>query len=178
MDRATRSGSHRSSRFAPRSKAASPTAWSRSLIWNTRRPTSPALLTSWLQRGATMSIKVVPLFLGPGGHVRGDVPQLIERATRQTPARGVRCEAVYRRRSRRARCDCRLRGVLTKPQCTSPRRQHLCEPHRVRCCLYRERKLSAFRKLSAPVRTWSASIWKTRCTLTESSRRAKGFSVG
>lgn len=35
-------------------------------------------------RGATF-IKVVPLFLGPGGHVRGDVPQLIERATLQHP---------------------------------------------------------------------------------------------
>ena len=35
-------------------------------------------------RGAT-SIKVVPLFLGPGGHVRGDVPQLIERASTKHP---------------------------------------------------------------------------------------------
>ena len=35
-------------------------------------------------RGA-MSIKVVPLFLGPGGHVRGDVPQLIERASTKHP---------------------------------------------------------------------------------------------
>ena len=31
-------------------------------------------------RGAT-SIRVIPLFLGPGVHVRGDVPQLIERAS-------------------------------------------------------------------------------------------------
>jgi sirohydrochlorin cobaltochelatase len=30
-------------------------------------------------RGATL-IEVVPLFLGAGGHVRNDVPQLIERA--------------------------------------------------------------------------------------------------
>ncbi len=29
----------------------------------------------------TKVIKVVPLLLGPGGHVRGDVPQLIEQAT-------------------------------------------------------------------------------------------------
>ena len=35
-------------------------------------------------RGSTV-IKVVPLFLGPGGHVRGDVPQLIERATLKHP---------------------------------------------------------------------------------------------
>ena len=35
-------------------------------------------------RGATF-IKVVPLFLGPGGHVRGDVPQLIERAIIKHP---------------------------------------------------------------------------------------------
>lgn len=35
-------------------------------------------------RGATF-IKVVPLFLGSGGHVRGDVPQLIERATIKHP---------------------------------------------------------------------------------------------
>ena len=35
-------------------------------------------------RGATL-ISVVPLFLGPGGHVRGDVPQLIERATLKHP---------------------------------------------------------------------------------------------
>jgi len=31
------------------------------------------------------SIKVVPLFLGPGGHVRGDVPQLIDRASARYP---------------------------------------------------------------------------------------------
>lgn len=30
-------------------------------------------------------IKVVPLFLGPGGHVRADVPQLIERASTKHP---------------------------------------------------------------------------------------------
>jgi sirohydrochlorin cobaltochelatase len=30
-------------------------------------------------QGAT-SITVVPLFLGPGGHVRNDVPQLVDRA--------------------------------------------------------------------------------------------------
>ena len=30
-------------------------------------------------RGTTV-IEVVPLFLGPGGHVRNDVPQLLERA--------------------------------------------------------------------------------------------------
>lgn len=30
-------------------------------------------------RGTTL-IEVVPLFLGPGGHVRNDVPQLVERA--------------------------------------------------------------------------------------------------
>ncbi len=35
-------------------------------------------------RGAAF-IKVVPLFLGPGGHVRGDVPQLIERAQVKYP---------------------------------------------------------------------------------------------
>ena len=35
-------------------------------------------------RGAT-SIRVVPLFLGPGGHVRRDVPQLIERASAKHP---------------------------------------------------------------------------------------------
>ena len=35
-------------------------------------------------RGVT-SIKVVPLFLGPGGHVRGDVPKLIERASVKHP---------------------------------------------------------------------------------------------
>ncbi len=35
-------------------------------------------------RGATL-IKVVPLFLGPGGHVRRDVPQLIERASAKHP---------------------------------------------------------------------------------------------
>lgn len=32
-----------------------------------------------IARGATL-IEVVPLFLGPGGHVRNDVPQMIERA--------------------------------------------------------------------------------------------------
>jgi sirohydrochlorin cobaltochelatase len=39
---------------------------------------------SLVARGAT-SIKVVPLFLGPGGHVRSDVPQLIERASVKHP---------------------------------------------------------------------------------------------
>jgi sirohydrochlorin cobaltochelatase len=33
-------------------------------------------------RGATL-IEVVPLFLGAGGHVRNDVPQLVERAMAQ-----------------------------------------------------------------------------------------------
>lgn len=33
-------------------------------------------------RGTTF-IKVVPLFLGPGGHVRSDVPQLVDRAMAQ-----------------------------------------------------------------------------------------------
>ena len=36
-------------------------------------------------RGATV-IKIIPLFLGPGGHVRGDVPQLIERAATKYPS--------------------------------------------------------------------------------------------
>ena len=35
-------------------------------------------------RGAAL-INVVPMFLGPGGHVRGDVPRLIERATTKHP---------------------------------------------------------------------------------------------
>lgn len=35
-------------------------------------------------RGAT-SINVVPLFLGPGAHVRVDVPQLVERASAMHP---------------------------------------------------------------------------------------------
>ena len=38
-----------------------------------------------VERAATTSIKVVPLFLGTGGHVRGDVPQLIERARVKHP---------------------------------------------------------------------------------------------
>lgn len=33
----------------------------------------------------TTFIKVVPLFLGPGGHVRGDVPQLVDRAKARHP---------------------------------------------------------------------------------------------
>ena len=37
-----------------------------------------------VSRGATF-INVVPLFLGSGGHVRGDVPQLIERASAKNP---------------------------------------------------------------------------------------------
>ncbi len=43
-------------------------------------PDFAAAVDSLVARGVT-SIKVVPLFLGPGGHVRGDVPQLIERAS-------------------------------------------------------------------------------------------------
>ena len=42
----------------------------------------PDLMTAvdkLVNRGATL-IEVVPLFLGPGGHVRNDVPQLVERA--------------------------------------------------------------------------------------------------
>jgi len=38
-----------------------------------------------VERGAATFIKVVPLFLGPGGHVRGDVPQLIQRASAKHP---------------------------------------------------------------------------------------------
>lgn len=48
-------------------------------------PDLPGAVDTLQARGAT-SIKVVPLFLGPGGHVRGNVPLLIERARAQHPS--------------------------------------------------------------------------------------------
>lgn len=39
------------------------------------------------------SIRVVPLFLGPGGHLKEDLPQLVERAAAARPALELRLEA-------------------------------------------------------------------------------------
>ena len=46
------------------------------------QPDLGAAVDQLVKHGATL-IEVVPLFLGPGGHVRNDVPQLVERARRQ-----------------------------------------------------------------------------------------------
>jgi len=52
-------------------------------------PDFMAAADALVARGVTV-IKVVPLFLGPGGHVRGDVPKMIERAmVRHTGVRFV-----------------------------------------------------------------------------------------
>lgn len=39
------------------------------------------------------SIRVVPLFLGPGGHLKEDLPRLVERAAAARPALDIRLEA-------------------------------------------------------------------------------------
>lgn len=39
------------------------------------------------------SIRIVPLFLGPGGHVKEDLPRLVERAAAARPALEIRLEA-------------------------------------------------------------------------------------
>ena len=46
------------------------------------QPDLSTAIDQLITRGTTL-IQIVPLFLGPGGHVRNDVPQLVERAMAQ-----------------------------------------------------------------------------------------------
>ena len=43
------------------------------------KPDFATAVEQLVARGTTL-VEVVPLFLGPGGHVRNDVPQMVERA--------------------------------------------------------------------------------------------------
>ena len=55
----------------------------------------PALadaIATLVQQGAT-SIRVVPVFLGAGGHVKNDLPQLVARARTDHPKVAIRLEA-------------------------------------------------------------------------------------
>ena len=44
--------------------------------------------------GKVASIRVVPVFLGPGGHVRQDLPRLVQQAQRKNPALEIRVDAA------------------------------------------------------------------------------------
>ena len=46
-----------------------------------------------LAAAGVQSIRVVPLFLGPGGHVKDDLPRLVERAATARPGLHIRLEA-------------------------------------------------------------------------------------
>ena len=55
------------------------------------RPTFDEAVAALAAAGAE-SIRVVPLFLGQGGHVKEDLPQLVERAAAARPALDIRLE--------------------------------------------------------------------------------------
>lgn len=55
------------------------------------RPDFQTAVDDLIARGATF-VRVVPLFLGSGGHVRGDVPQLVERAMLKHPSLKLQVE--------------------------------------------------------------------------------------
>jgi sirohydrochlorin cobaltochelatase len=48
------------------------------------RPPLDEAISALLKQGA-MSIRVVPVFLGQGGHVKEDLPRLVERARKNHP---------------------------------------------------------------------------------------------
>jgi sirohydrochlorin cobaltochelatase len=56
------------------------------------RPSFDEAVAALAAAGA-QSIRVVPLFLGQGGHVKQDLPQLVERAAAARPALELRLEA-------------------------------------------------------------------------------------
>lgn len=56
------------------------------------RPTFDEAVAALAAAGVS-SIRVVPLFLGPGGHVKEDLPQLVERAGAARPGLSIRLEA-------------------------------------------------------------------------------------
>ena len=57
------------------------------------RRTSPRVLPNWSNRACT-AVTVVPLFLGAGGHVRRDLPLLLEAARAQSPEVAIDCTAA------------------------------------------------------------------------------------
>jgi sirohydrochlorin cobaltochelatase len=56
------------------------------------RPTFDEAVAALAAAGVSC-IRVVPLFLGPGGHVKQDLPQLVERAAAARPRLSIRLEA-------------------------------------------------------------------------------------
>jgi sirohydrochlorin cobaltochelatase len=55
------------------------------------RPPLDEAISALLKRGAT-SIRVVPVFLGQGGHVKEDLPRLVERARKSHPKVAISLE--------------------------------------------------------------------------------------
>jgi sirohydrochlorin cobaltochelatase len=55
------------------------------------RPPLHEAISALLDKGAT-SIRVVPVFLGHGGHVKQDLPRLIERARKSHPQVAIALE--------------------------------------------------------------------------------------
>ena len=55
------------------------------------RPPLAEAIAALVKQGAT-SIRVVPVFLGQGGHVKEDLPRLVERARRSHPKIAITLE--------------------------------------------------------------------------------------
>jgi sirohydrochlorin cobaltochelatase len=55
------------------------------------RPPLDEAISALLDKGAT-SIRVVPVFLGQGGHVKEDLPRLVERARKSHPQVAITLE--------------------------------------------------------------------------------------
>jgi len=55
------------------------------------RPPLDEAISALVKQGAT-SIRVVPVFLGQGGHVKEDLPRLVERARRSHPKIAITLE--------------------------------------------------------------------------------------
>ena len=55
------------------------------------RPTLPEALDALAQEGAT-AIRVVPVFLGAGGHVKEDLPRLVQNTLARHPGLTVRID--------------------------------------------------------------------------------------
>ena len=55
------------------------------------RPPLDEAISTLVNRGAT-SIRVVPVFLGPGAHVKEDLPRLVERARNSHPQVAITLE--------------------------------------------------------------------------------------
>jgi len=80
-------------RLAQKLRSVLPHAEVRLAFLELMSPLLPECLAELAAGGAT-DITVVPIFLGQGGHVRRDLPALIDDCQRQYPALAIRCAAA------------------------------------------------------------------------------------